>query len=343
MRLRRRSRRPSPPPRRRLLTRPRRAGRKRTEGGESRMSSSSCTVSATSEYGNRWSGTRSRSRGRSSSRSSSATSTWYASSPRSPQGTHPYSRIEREMQNIAHDHGSARLSVICHSFGTDIVTSILKDHPKTLRIWRMILCGSVVRQDFRWDSIAHQIGEPDKPTRDFIVNDCGSGDQWPLLARAVTWGFGAAGTDGFGSTLVQDRFHDGGHSLFMTREFVRQYWKPFLSEGRYVSTKGVAPRSRIPHWLQRLGMLPLRWVLAALILTGAASLLSLGWWAARPAIGILDAQGRFSGLVDQLSRHPSRVFQNAFIQSHRLTLPLKSCLVKGDSATPIRSPKPRQA
>ena len=213
----------------------------------------------------------------------------------------PLRRIEREMLSVTNDHGSAKLSVISHSFGTDIVTSVLKDHPKSLRIWRMILCGSVVRQEFRWDSIAHQIGEPDMPTRNFIVNDCGSGDQWPLLAQALTWGFGAAGTDGFGSTLVQDRFHDGGHSLFMTREFVRQYWKPFLSEGRYVPTKSVAPRSRIPQWLQHLGMLPLRWILAALILAGSASLLFLGWRATRLPIGIVQVPGTSASLGCNMS------------------------------------------
>jgi hypothetical protein len=71
----------------------------------------------------------------------------------------------------------------------------------------------------------------------------------------------------------------------MTREFVRQSWKPFRSDGRCVPTQGVDPRSRIPRRLEHLGMLPLRWVLAASILAGAISLVSLGWWAIGPRSG----------------------------------------------------------
>jgi len=42
---------------------------------------------------------------------------------------------------------------------------------------------------------------------------------------------------------------------------------------------------------QRLGMLPLRWILAALILASAAGLVFLALVGDRPPIGILDDRG----------------------------------------------------
>jgi hypothetical protein len=51
----------------------------------------------------------------------------------------------------------------------------------------------------------------------------------------VTFGYGSAGTHGFHRTGVRDRWHNGkGHSDFLTPEFCKEYWVPFLRDGKII-------------------------------------------------------------------------------------------------------------
>jgi hypothetical protein len=168
-------------------------------------------------------------------------------------------RIYQEYLNAKSAFPNARISVIAHSFGTHLFTKLLQKF-KSVRPWRVILCGSVVQQDFQWAGVADQVGPADVTDKArFIVNDCGNHDAWPVLAASAGWRYGNAGTDGFGSALVRDRFHQGNHTLFFDEAFIKKYWKPFIEEGRYV--EGDANQGEgVPGWLRLLGRLRLRYL-----------------------------------------------------------------------------------
>jgi hypothetical protein len=132
----------------------------------------------------------------------------------------------------------AEISVIAHSFGTYIITKILKaDGVMTLR--RLVLCGSIVPRNFDWIRISKQVTEE-------IVNDCGLHDIWPVMAQSLSWGYGASGTFGFGCASFKDRFHKFGHSGFLTDEFITKFWLPWFRERNKVD--GDPPTKRPYLW-----------------------------------------------------------------------------------------------
>lgn len=160
---------------------------------------------------------------------------------------------------------NSRFSVIAHSFGTYAIATILRENPD-LEFSRLLLCGSVIEPDFRWDML---------PNRPPIVNDCGSRDIWPILARAVTWGYGASGTFGFGTAGIRDRFHDICHSDYFSQPFVEQFWKPWVHQGALIDSQFGQQQPPAPWWRSVLGFLPIRWFL--LLLIAAFAYLMIKW------------------------------------------------------------------
>lgn len=150
--------------------------------------------------------------------------------------------------------GGARVSVIAHSYGTYVLTQMLLEYP-TIKLSRIVLCGSVVKQQFKWSRIANQIGDGlDKAQ--FIVNECGHEDRLPILARTFGFRYGNSGTHGFGNGLVTDRFHKGSHGLFFTDAFIAEYWKPFIEgDSSYKIPRGKGKQGegipRLVNWLAR--------------------------------------------------------------------------------------------
>ena len=141
-------------------------------------------------------------------------------------------------------------------------------------MWRVILCGSVVEQNFDWGEVVGQIGDPNVTDKSqFILNDCGNKDSLPVFAESAGWRYGNAGTDGFGGSYVQDRFHHGGHGLFFTPDFIDKYWKPFIESGTVVPGNARQGES-VPGFFRSIARFPWRWMqplLLALFLSG------LGW------------------------------------------------------------------
>ncbi|MFY9557994.1 MAG: hypothetical protein WAV47_25070 [Blastocatellia bacterium] len=154
----------------------------------------------------------------------------------------PLRKLEREIQDAKTRYGDAKLSIIAHSFGTYAVTRVLYNNPN-LKIYRLILCGSVVSEDFDWGRIKSQIEEA-------IINDCGSRDAWPVLAKSTTWGYGSSGTYGFGKTWVEDRYHNLSHSEFFEEKFVENYWKPYIDSGSFTKSTRVPS----PWWFWWLSL-----------------------------------------------------------------------------------------
>jgi hypothetical protein len=143
-------------------------------------------------------------------------------------------RILLRIQAIHHQHADKKLSIVAHSFGTYAVGDILQNTPN-LVLHRLVLCGSILPQDFRWDHVAHRLQSE-------VMNECGGRDVWPVAAGNYTWRCGASGTYGFGTASVHDRFHDTGHSDYFSPDFVTAFWLPFFADGTVVDPPGEGER-----------------------------------------------------------------------------------------------------
>jgi hypothetical protein len=156
--------------------------------------------------------------------------------------------------------GAEEMSIIAHSFGTYVVSHILKEN-FDLKFRRIIFCGSVVQYSFPFEQFYHRFRPP-------ILNEVGTQDVWPAMAESVTWGYGSAGTYGFRRPLVKDRWHnDAGHGYFLTSEFCNKYWLPYLTEGRVVPASDKPNRPGL--WVQLLSIFRLKYVL---LIAGALGL-----------------------------------------------------------------------
>ena len=160
-------------------------------------------------------------------------------------------------------HQPTKVSVVAHSFGSYIIARLMAKEFQ--QDWhRIIFCGSVNDQAFAFEQYLDRFTPP-------ILNDIGSRDLFPALAEKVTWGYGAIGSYGAQSAALSDRWHSGfGHSDFLNEEFCTRFWVPFLHEGTIL--KGDAPQ-RLPWWARLLLRLPLRWILAVLLLALATLLI----------------------------------------------------------------------
>lgn len=143
-----------------------------------------------------------------------------------------------EMRRL--DLSDCELSIVAHSYGTHIVTYLLKSLSGTsgisssstnerIAFKHVIFCGSVVRDAFDWDDIVG-VGK----LVSTLVNDCGSRDVWPIISQAFIINTGVAGRYGFrgvlgGDTGVYNRYHkDVDHSGFFSDEFMVTNWLPVI-------------------------------------------------------------------------------------------------------------------
>lgn len=146
----------------------------------------------------------------------------------------PVQEVVKKLQNLRSEFRNAKISIIAHSFGTFVVQKALRsDH--NIKLWKLVFCGSVADDLTDWSEFKHRIGDGKRPTKDFIINDCGTGDYWPVLGAAFGLRYGMAGALGFSEDLVTNRFFRGkdgksagGHSLYFDNDFVSTNWRPFL-------------------------------------------------------------------------------------------------------------------
>jgi pimeloyl-ACP methyl ester carboxylesterase len=169
-----------------------------------------------------------------------------------------YTQIRVALQVAREKDPHPKLSIIAHSFGTYITGQILKEG-FDLHIHRLILCGSVLPQDFPWEQYQGRFD------REKVINECGKTDIWPVLAQSASWGYGASGTHGFGAVLVKDRYHAGGHGQYFEPEFVQESWEPFIRRGEFDGSRYEVEMPPTPWWMSVLGILPLQWISVVLI------------------------------------------------------------------------------
>lgn len=137
----------------------------------------------------------------------------------------PVAKIAREMRDARLMEPKARLMVIAHSFGSYIVSEILRTEPD-IQFERIIFCGSIVPRDFQWAIFARSMSPFS------IVNDVGTEDFYPVLATFSTSGYGSSGRLGFQTARVTDRYFRYGHSDFFNSDHVRKFWRPFITDGQ---------------------------------------------------------------------------------------------------------------
>ena len=162
-------------------------------------------------------------------------------------------------------YGSGQLSVIAHSFGTYIITSILLDHPG-VRFHRLVLCGSIVDRDFRWDHVEPFL-------ENIVINDYGLRDYWPVAAHFFGVGFGDTGRHKFGKAEVKDRAHNFNHTDYFEQKakrgerFVRKYWKPWFENGKIVESPW-DKRASSAEWVAFLSGWSIGWPLTLIVAIG---------------------------------------------------------------------------
>jgi pimeloyl-ACP methyl ester carboxylesterase len=141
----------------------------------------------------------------------------------------PIEKTKKQIRLARDQSRNGSISVIAHSFGTYIISEILKAE-SDIKVRRLITCGSIVCPEFDWDMLPGNLKEK-------VVNDVGCKDVLPVLAKAATVGYGPSGFYGFGAARVKDRFHDLSHSGFFSDEFMSEFWLPILKENKVVSSK----------------------------------------------------------------------------------------------------------
>jgi hypothetical protein len=174
----------------------------------------------------------------------------------------PITKVAAEIRQAKVQFPGARLFAIAHSFGTYVLVNALED--PTFEMTRVILCGSIVPENF-------------VPQRYFfasggirIINDCGVRDIWPVLAKCTTWGYGATGTFGMGTSSVKDRYFNFTHGDFFAPEFVAKYWMPFINEGIVIQSPIADDDVPSPWYFEKLNSSIWRWIIWGIPVTALA-------------------------------------------------------------------------
>lgn len=145
--------------------------------------------------------------------------------------------VLRDLTGLRASNPNADISIVAHSFGSYIFSKIIEKSAE-IKFHRVILCGSVVETDYNWAAVSRRMTAP-------VVNDIGRWDYWPSLAKSWSWGYGDSGSLGFKNSFVRDRYYDFGHSDFLNVEHMKNYWLPYLIDGRVVSSPYTNERPKI--------------------------------------------------------------------------------------------------
>jgi len=164
---------------------------------------------------------------------------------------------------VLHENKFDELVIMAHSFGTYIVGRILREN-SDMRPDRLLLCGSVLPASYAWDQL------PNRP--EAVLNEAGSRDIWPILAKSVTWGYGSTGTFGFQTPGVRDRFHNLAHSDYFKVGFAEKYWVPWIQREVVETTPyEISSRPPTPLYKNLLEVFPLKWLGTLIALAMAIS------------------------------------------------------------------------
>ena len=167
----------------------------------------------------------------------------------------PIEKIRRDINHIlSNADNNSTVTIICHSFGTHVISQILKENP-TIQIDKLVLCGSIVKNNFKWDSL------PNFP-KSGVINDCGDSDIWPILARNCTFGYGNSGRYGFKNPQVHDRYHKNvKHSDFFKRDFIKKFWLSFIQQNKIIDSNYYSKTTFSNSITSIFSVIPINWFL----------------------------------------------------------------------------------
>lgn len=145
----------------------------------------------------------------------------------SPFRSTPVKKITDDIRDLRRREPRARLMVIAHSFGSYIVSEIIKKS-SDISFEKIIFCGSIVPRSYPWGRYAPRM------EKGSIINDVGTKDIYPIIATCSSLGYGASGFRGFQNGLVLDRYFPYGHSTFFDkkRKHIKRFWRPFIESGK---------------------------------------------------------------------------------------------------------------
>jgi hypothetical protein len=246
--------------------------------------------------------------------------------------------VWNQIRIIKQNNEGSRLSVIAHSFGTFVIAHLIQQQ-FDIKFHRVIFCGSVVRYEFPFEQFQNRF-TPD------IVNEVGTRDIWPAIAESVTTGYGSAGTYGFRRPLVRDRWHNGArHGFFLSFEFCKLFWSPFLRDGSFVPGADAPERPRL--WVELFTIFKLKYVLVALavlaaiyVVHGNIDTLQVKFASWLSPTRIIVPNPRLIGKVEDLSLALKTIegrkgsLDREAIQ--RVSADLTATLIDGDSVVPPR-------
>lgn len=165
-------------------------------------------------------------------------------------------RVETLVRSVTMNYPKARVSFLAHSFGTYIVAKLLVKM-FDFQGHRIVFCGSVVPYSFPFQQIQGRYTPP-------LINEVSARDPWPVIAKNVTFGYGAVGTRGFNNPQVIDRWHLGfGHSQYLTQTFCKTFWIPFFDSGKTVA--GTSVQEKAPWWCRILRGVTNKYLLASIL------------------------------------------------------------------------------
>lgn len=234
----------------------------------------------------------------------------------------PYKKLLKAYSNAIEAHPHARISVVAHSFGTYLVGRLLMQNA-AVKIHRLLLCGAVIREDYEWEEVVDRFLKEEAPLRDRILNECGTDDIWPILAKALSKRYGHAGRHGLDDNVYsRSVYYDGGHSLFFSEQHMRSTWKPYLAEGVVPEGNSQAPGAT---FFERSISLPFAnlvfrlciWIVWCVLFFWPATLTFVGYSLyqyayPRPDIGHTVELSNFLGYIRENAGDPDEESWSAF-------------------------------
>ena len=134
-----------------------------------------------------------------------------------------------ELQLWINNNRSNKIICVAHSFGTFLLMEGIKrlnDNRLTNILDLIILCGSVLPEDYKFDFLSNN--------RDVhILNECAIHDYPLLFNGAIVKNSGLAGILGFkifNGQKIKNRYFNGGHSLFFDETHIMKYWVPVFND-----------------------------------------------------------------------------------------------------------------
>jgi len=167
--------------------------------------------------------------------------------------------IDRETQH--------RPDVVAHSFGTLLISELLKKYPE-LKLGRVILTGSIISPDFNWELI-FQRGQVEA-----VLCHCAGKDFWSRVSHYWIYNSGPSGVIGFNQKeLIHHTFEPTfRHSDFFKENFdknINETWAPFLTDQLQPidSNKQLQPKNKKLWQPSKLRFIsfPLKYIIIALL------------------------------------------------------------------------------